>query len=417
MLKNIINTIGSKLIIAACSFALLLLNSNFLGAEGLGSVGLIVLSITIVLLFSNLIHTSIVYYASRVNNSALLIVSYLWAIISVIVCFALNYIYPFFPKEFEHAIYGLALLQSCIVIHLNILLSKERITTYNLLNTFQSLILLFSIVYFYHYQNNHTVEAFIQGLYLSYISIFIISFFLSVSLLDRLILKDLKPSFWLSITYGFHLQSANVFQLLNYRISYFILDAFSGRASLGIYTAGVQLSESLLLPGKSISTVQYARISARKSDRYALRVSLMLMKLSFILTSIGMLLLLLVPENWLIHLLGNSFEGVKAPLFAMSLGIVALSAEVILSHYFSGTGRQKVNSSSALIGLLLTISTALVLIPKYAAVGAAISASIAFSGMLIFMAFRIYRSSHIKISDFFLKKEDIQLFKRLFFKQ
>lgn len=395
----------------------LLLNSNFLGAKGLGSIGLIVLSITITLLFTNLIHTSIVYYANKVNNTAIYLVSYLWSFVSVAVVYSINYFFPFFPAEFANHIYFLALLQSFVVINLNILLSKEDIAWYNMLNVLQSVTVLIILLIAFLYLEFIRVESFILALYVSYSIVFLISLIKALKALEPLIINEIKTAFILSIQYGFHLQSANVFQLLNYRISYFILDFYSGRSALGIYTAGIQLSESLLLPGKSISVVQYARISAKNSDQYAIRISLLLMKLSFLLTSFGMICLLLIPESWLIGLLGESFEGVKAPLLAMSIGIIALSAEVILSHFFSGTGRQKVNSSSALIGLIITLTSAFWLIPLYGAVGAAISASAAFSSMLLYMMYRMYMNKQLKIKDLLIKKEEISLFRRLLSKK
>jgi O-antigen/teichoic acid export membrane protein len=413
VIKNVVNTVGSKLGISLISFVLLLLNSNYLGAAGLGSIGLIVLSIAIVLLLSNLVSTSIIYYASRHSTGNLFFVSYLWSIISVIILYFFNQAFPIFPKEYANDIYILSFIQSGIVIHLNVLLGKEKIKHYNIYTFLQSLLTLTFLCSFFFIKKMVEVQAFIYSLYLAYGLVLLTSSFNVIPLLSRLKPSQFINVFKDSISYGIFVQSANIFQLLNYRISYFILDMYSGRASLGIYSAGVQLSEALLIPGKSISTVQYARISAKKDEAYAQRITILFMKLSIFLTGIGTLLLMLLPTIFLTWLLGESFMHIKSTILAMSLGIIALSAEIILSHYFSGTGRQKKNSVSSLIGLCLTLVFAYLLIPKYGAVGAAITSSIAFSGMLVYLVILMSKQQGMSLSIFFPKKTDWILIRRI----
>ena len=169
----------------------------------------------------------------------------------------------------------------------------------------------------------------------------------------------------------------------------------------------------MLIPGKSISTVQYARISAKKDESYAQRVSLLFMKLSVLLTGIGTVILMLLPARFLTWLLGDSFAHIKTTIFAMSIGIIALSAETILSHYFSGTGRQQKNSISSLIGLVLTLVFAYILIPSYGAVGAAMTSSIAFSGMLIYLLVLMSKHKGMSLKLFLPQQKDWRLIRRI----
>ena len=79
MIANVLNTVVSKVGLALISILLLLLNSNYLGVEGLGIVALIVLKIAIYLLVSNLVTGgSLVYFASKINTAELFIISYVW---------------------------------------------------------------------------------------------------------------------------------------------------------------------------------------------------------------------------------------------------------------------------------------------------------------------------------------------------
>lgn len=413
MIKNIVHTVGSKLFIAILSFVTLLLNSNTLGTSGLGTISLLVLSITIILLISNLVHTGIIYFASRHPAFNLFIISYIWSFVSLGIAFVVQKIFHLFPEDMAEDIYYLAFLQAGIVIHLNLFLGKEKIKTYNFFSILQSVLTVGALLFYFFVLEVKEVSSFIHALYLAYASCFFLSFFRVIPLLGKLEIYGNWLLFKETLLYGFYIQSANVFQLLNYRISYFILDAFAGRASLGLYSAGVQLSEALLLPGKSISTVQYARISAKKNQMYAVRVSLLFMKISVLLSTLGTLVLLLLPAEFFSFLLGEGFGEVKYTIIAMSLGILALSAEIVLSHYFSGTGRQKKNSISSLIGFLVTLIFAFLLIPRYGAIGAGITSSLTFISMLLYLLFQMKSHPGMSMRNLIPNESDKNLVIRL----
>lgn len=69
------------------------------------------------------------------------------------------------------------------------------------------------------------------------------------------------------LTYGFAIQIANFAQLLNYRLSYYIIEFCSGRKALGVFDLGTKLSEAVWILPKSMATVQYARISNSKENK------------------------------------------------------------------------------------------------------------------------------------------------------
>jgi len=411
MIGNILHTFGSRIFIAILSFLMLLLNANYLGAEGLGTVGLLILNITILILISNLVCGSIIYYSSRLNTANLTINAYLWILISLLLFFGINRIYPLVEKSLEMHFYFLAFIQASMSVHLFLLLGWEKIKQYNFLSLLQSITTILTLLVFYLFIKDRSIFAFIYSLYIAYSIVWLLGVILTIPHLPKPKLNELIPSFRKSFSYGFYAQAANTFQLLNYRISYFFLDAISGRAALGIYTAGVQLSEALLLPGKSISTVQYSRISRRKNENYARRITILFMKVSFLLTAMGTILLIAIPADFFSFLLGKDFSQIKPVLWGMSFGIVALSAEVILSHYFSGTGQQKMNSLSAFIGFAITIVGCFTLIPAYGALGAAISTSASYSGMFIFLFILMIKDKKSKPIEFLPSKRDLQLFK------
>ena len=215
------------------------------------------------------------------------------------------------------------------------------------------------------------------------------------------------------IQYGFYLQVANITQLLNYRLSYFLLDYFSGRASVGRFMAGVQFSEGLLLPSKSIGAVQYAKISSQKSKSKSARLSISLLKVVFLLTVPLVIVLVLLPQSFYTGVLGNDFDQTPTVIAFMAIGIVALACEVILSRFFAGTGQQKVNATSSSIGLVVTIIAGFALVPTYGLMGAAICSSLSYLSIFLFLFFKIIVTTEVKANDFLLKKYDLIYLKRV----
>lgn len=414
MIANILNTIGSRLSMAIISLSLLLIYSNFLGAEGLGTIGLIILGISIFILICNFANGGgLVYYASRYSALQLLIASNAWTVLIALLFILGIYILPDFFGQYAWDILYLGILLSFSTSNANLLLGKERVKAYNRCFLIQSIIQIGGVVFFFFYLNDRSVDAFIRATYIAYT----LNFLLSSMHLFPYLKNGEKASFSeLSkdlIHYGFYLQLANLFQLFNYRLSYYLLQIYSGKAAVGIYTSGVQLSEGILLPSKSLGMVQYARISNMNDDQEAAQLTVSLMKLSFVLTLPILLILLFIPTSFFVDVLGSDFQESKLVIVAMSLGILTLSMEGILGRFFSGTGRQKVNTINTAIGLFFTIGFGLWLIPLHGAYGAAITASVSYSSMFLFIAYQLKSKTNLSLQSFLPGKKDWQLAKGL----
>lgn len=416
MIGNILHTFGNKILMAGISVVLLIMYTNYLGTKGLGSIGLIVLNITLVQLICNLSNGSIVFFSQKLNLRRLIAVCYLWTGISIGLFYVINQIYPLVEENYLNDIYALSALAALLSIHQYILLGQERIKAVNRLALLQSLLTLGGVSYYFILQDRAEVGAFIDVLYATYLICYVLGW---LATRKHLITEEAKdgPNFWdtfrKAFHYGFYIQTANAFQLLNYRLSYFILDAFSGRAALGLYTAGVRISEGLILPGRSIATVQYARISSKDHDPYAQRITVLLTKLSMGITAVGVAILLLLPEVFYASLLGEGFSEVKTVIVILGIGIFIQSAEIIISHYFSGTGRQQINSVSALLGLIVTLGAGFVFIPLYGANGAAFTAFLSYTSMFTFLFAQMIRKSAVAPLHFLPQKGDFRLLKRL----
>ena len=414
MIGNIINTVTTRISLAVLSIVLLLLNSNFLGSEGLGTVGIIVLEITIYLLISNVVcGGSLVYFTSRKSVNALVLAAYIWIAITAAFYYFIIQVIPALHSDYSTSILILGFLQSAISANVAILAGQQRFKTFNLIALIQAVLQISVLCIYFFILEKKSITAFINSTFVAYCLAFLFSFFRLIPTLDK---KLNWPNFTLFkelIQYGFYLQIANISQLLNYRLSYFLLDYFSGRATVGKFMAGVQLSEGLLLTSKSIGAVQYAKISSQKSKSKAARLCITLLKVVFLLTFPLVVVLVLLPEILYTSLLGNDFNETPMVIAFMAVGIIALASEVILSRYFAGTGQQKVNATSSSIGLVVTIISGFALIPTFGLMGAAICSSLSYLSIFLFLFYKIVNTTAVKAADFLINKHDLIYLKRV----
>lgn len=415
MLKKILGTAGARVFNAILSLVIVIVYARNLGTEGAGIIAEIVLGITIVQLISNFFGGgALVYLLPRHDNFIIFLLSYIWAIISSIVVTYILYFFNAFDVKFTFDVFLLSIIQAFSAINLNILLSKEKIKNYNLISVLQFFALFSTLMFFIFGLKKVEVSSYVNALYVGYSVSFILSFLSILKYIKFKGFKDLGNIIKQVLKFGSYVQFANILQFLNYRLSYYIIRSYFSKKMLGIYDVGNKLSEGMWLVGKSISMVQYSRISNSKDKEYNKFLTLTFLKLTFVITSILVLILLLIPENVFVFIFRKEFSGVKIVISSLSLGIISMAMSMMFSHYFSGTGRHYFNTISSGIGLVISVSLCFILIPKYNIIGAGISASASYFTICIFQLIVFVRITKSRFKDFLISKSDVQtLFKEV----
>jgi O-antigen/teichoic acid export membrane protein len=419
MLKNIIGTSGARILNALSSLAILWIATNMLGSEAWGVAGLILLDISLILLVVELLAGSaLVYFTPRKSTATLMLIAYLWTIFVVVFFAALFLGLSFFPSAFEvvvppgYAVHILllVLLNSLHGFNLNVLLGKAKIRTFNILFIFQfSALLLAFAVTVWHFQISDE-RAFVYALYISYALPALVGLF---KIWPYIQASDKENAFGTVrevFRFGLMGQLASIAHLINKRLSFYFIRQFAGLSPLGIYAAGVQLTEGLRLIGQSISLVQFSSISNSNDPAYARKISLQLLKFSVLLTTLALLALLVIPRSLFELVFSKEFGDIKLVIISLAPGVVALSANTIFSHYFSGTGQPKFNLYAALIGLVITIPSIILLIPAYGFVGAGVSASIAYSVAVVYQWLVFRKITGTKALELVPTVEDLRYF-------
>lgn len=178
----------------------------------------------------------------------------------------------------------------------------------------------------------------------------------------------------LALTMG----AVQVVNLISYRVELFVLDRYRGIGPVGVYSVAVQTAEILWLVAGAIATAvtgpcmhEDEGVAASLVIRSALKA---LLYTAIIGVGLGGLAPFVIPP-----LLGHAFAGATSPLRFLLPGIVAYAPVTVLVVYLSvRRGKPLLSLAVSGVGMIVTLISALVLIPGHGAVGAAVASTVGY---------------------------------------
>lgn len=413
MFSRILSTTATRLIIALTNLGIVTVAARALGAEGIGTISLFILGISIIQLFSALVGGSVlVYMSARYPITQLIAPAWIWTLLISALGSTLLTNFDLAPPEFAIDLFFVALLQSLFSINQNIQIGKEKIMQYNLAAVAQSLLMLASLLTLLSLSSKPDVKDYINALYISFGIAFLISFagiqkyFTRIQPFNRSVIRE-------TFRFGSYVQVAGILQLFNYRLSYYIIEKFFDRATLGIFSIGVQISESVWIISKSIALVQYSRISNSKDDAYNVRITLDFIKFTSVFTILMLLVLMLLPDELYVFIFRNDFRNVGQVILSLAPGIFAVAISLMFSHYFSGSGKPWHNTVSSGIGLIFTVLIGFTLIPAMGIIGAGITSSLAYLSGMLYQYIVFKKSTSTPFTHFIPGRKDIGKIRQL----
>jgi len=415
LIKNILNTISIRVFNAFITLIIVIINSNAIGAEGMGTISLIILAISIFVLLTGFISGALIYFVPRENIFQLFVISYTWTFIMFILFFVLMCFVPIVPEKYILHVSILSFVFAGSNIHEKILTGKEKISTVNMIALIRLFFLLIPLLILYFFYSEKSASSYVYALFFSYLSGFIFSFFFVLKYLKEKNKSALFPVFKRVFKLGAYTALGNMVQKLNYRLSYYFIEYFLGINVLGQFSVAIQVSESTLIIGRSVAFVHYSKISNLKDRLTGIKITQSLIKMIIVIAGIIITVLSFIPSDIYTAVFSKDFSGSNLIILSLSVGIIFLSATMIISSYFAGTGKHYYNMKSSFAGFLVTLVLGLILIPKFTLIGAGITASLSYLCSFLYQFILFKKESETSLNDLFIKKEDVRLFKSVLF--
>ncbi len=383
MMRPAIGTIATRVAMAIMSLLLVALAAHALGLEGVGRMSLLLLCITFIMLLSNVGAGGLVYLEPRHGTRTLRLITYVWAAVACAGAFPLVAVLDLAPEGLAAHACALALIESVAVIHLNLLLGRERFGQSNALQLLRSALLLGLFTWLLNHDGPDLMD-YVAALYAAQGTTALLSGLLLVRQPGQR--SDAMAAATALLRQGLPAQAANGLQLLTYRLSYYLVDRLQGATLLGLWSITTQLAEGAWLAPKSLGTVLYARVSNMDERDRQRDLTLSVLKAAVALAALAAIALIILPDRVFQWAFGPEAVGIGRIVVMLLPGLLAMAASQALSHYLSGSGRVLHNTVASGIGLAVTVAGGLALIPTHGILGAAITASAAYTAALIYQA-------------------------------
>lgn len=177
--------------------------------------------------------------------------------------------------------------------------------------------------------------------------------------------------------YGARGQLGNLLWLVNLRLDFVILGALAGPAVLGVYAVASKFAELMRLPATALNYVLYPRFARASAETAGQDANRLLPRAAAV--TVAMTPILAIASVYLLPLLyGKAFQGAVLPSCILLGGLAVEGAAAVASAYLCGTGRPGANSWGMGVGVVVTITLDILLIPGHQAVGAAVASTAAY---------------------------------------
>lgn len=410
-------------IISSISFGIII--ARELGPEGRGSWALLVLNFVLLTLVSNLgtPQSSIFFIGTKkFDKVAILSSLMIFTTGSGIILIAINAVLYFLGwnilfMEVTSKIFWLSMI---LIIPLGIntqirhfLLGTKKIVLYNILNAFESCVLLIFVLTLLVTEN-----VTLLNVVLAYVLMTFINFTLHLILVRKEVVEA-----WKKREFEFKIIKATVKNGLAYfftgmggfwsqRLNIFLIELTSSVATVGLYTVALAFPNLIANIPNQIGVLLYPYVSGEKDEAFNYKFTALIVKLSLLLTIIIAIPLLIFGSEILLFVYGGEFSGLQNALSILIFAMLLEGTGALVFNHFAGLGKPIYGTYQFIISISFSLLFGLILIPKYGLEGAAISKLIAAFGSVSFIVYK-FSKKHSVLSLLIPMKEDLVIFKKV----
>ena len=217
--------------------------------------------------------------------------------------------------------------------------------------------------------------------------------------------KSLRPM----VRYALMALAANIIFFLVYRVDYWFVRRFCTPDELGNYIQVSKLGQMLLIIPTIISSVVFPHTAGGMKLADMKDNILRIGRITTVLYIILFLIVLVAGKTLFPLVFGSSYQLMYVPFLILVPGIWALSNLFILSAYFGGVNKVKVNVQGACVGLALILIGDFLLIPTYGMYAAAAVSTVGYVATFLYSFFHIKKEHSVSITQYWnINKDDIK---------
>jgi O-antigen/teichoic acid export membrane protein len=392
--KNTTFTIGSKIVILLANFILVVFSTHIWGSQGRGEIALVMANVSIISIFSNVFcGSTIAFHTPHQPRDFLLLVAFTGAVLisfsgAIIFSAVFGFIH-FIP------LFLISLFMSATTAISTYWLGKNNLKNYNIITTLSPIFILISLAVIYFIFNKPVIETYFHAYYIGY-AIVLIMGVSGLLIPESFKIPEIKFSEIRKIfMYGANNEFNYLIQFLNYRLAYYFIVRILGLSSLGVFSVAVSITEAVWIISRSMSVVHFSNV-INSDDKLKNRTETkVFLKQSFLISSLFIVILIIVPANLYRFIFGNEFTEVKKFIIYLIPGIISIAVTNLYGHYFAGTGRLKILRNKSLLGLAATLILLPVLINKFQLTGACITLNISYLLSSFYLWFKFSKEGRL----------------------
>lgn len=217
------------------------------------------------------------------------------------------------------------------------------------------------------------------------------------------------PALKLLLRYALLALAANIIFFLVYRVDYWFVKKFCTLNELGNYIQVSKLAQMLLIIPTIVSSVVFPHTAGGSGlgemKDNILRIGRMTTVLYLVL-----FLVIMLSGRWLFpYIFGYTYQLMYTPFLLLLPGVWALSNLFVLSAYFGGVNKVKVNLQGAVVGLVVILAGDIIFIPRYGINAAAVVSTVGYCTNFFYSFLHMRKEHVISINEYWrINKGDIK---------
>jgi O-antigen/teichoic acid export membrane protein len=379
----------------------------------------------IVLILSISLDSAFGYFGSAniIDKTKLAWLGVFWTIAITAISYAVIYFFPaiLFGVKTDYIFYGLCYVTGIILYNLisQLYYAEKDFVTPNLL-----MIIVFSVLgVLILLLQNTTYSSEIVNLYFLFFPVqgivLAIGYIVKHKGWNNISLpsaSQMKPL----LSYALKALAANVIFFFVYRIDYWFVhrSPVCTDADLGNYIQASKLGQMLLIVPSVIASAVLPQTANNIDTKAEVRSALgIITRLFLVVYAALMIILFFWGKQVFTFVFGETFSTMHVPFILLIPGLFSLSLLMILSAYFGGMDKIRINLIGSAIALVFVGIADAIFIPLYGVAAAAIISSVGYSLNLAYSLFHFYKEKPFAMNTAIkFKRSDWIWLRELFFK-